>query len=434
MTKKCILSNAAAQVTIWVLTVAVTYTHANAIEKNHDEAKVPSYTLPDPLVMANGTPVTSAEQWQTMRRRELVKLFQQHVYGAMPRPLKIAAVDVYEHDATALDGKGVRSQLTLYFRGDRTGPSMNVLIYAPSSNNVERPIPAFVVYNFEGNHTIAHDPRIRLTKIYGQSPDNRGKAVQAKESTRGASVSRWPVEQIVARGYALVTVYYGDVDPDFDDGFKNGVHALFPEYQQRGDNWTSIGAWAWGMSRVLDYLETYDQIDADRVVVMGHSRLGKTALWAGASDERFAMVISNDSGCGGAALARRRFGETVARINSSFPHWFCTNHKKYNDNEDALPVDQHELIALIAPRPVYVASAEDDLWADPRGEFLACVAADPVYRLLGTDGLPTDQWPQVNHPVHGRIGYHVRSGKHEVTEFDWQQYLNFADKQLRTAR
>lgn len=417
-------------VAAWILAVIATGLQANADDANVDESKVPAYTLPDPLVMADGTPVTSAEQWQTMRRPELVALFQQHVYGAMPPPLKIAAIDVHERGAPALGGKGVRSQVTLYFRGDRTGPSMNVLIYAPASNNAERPAPAFVGCNFEGNHTVDRDPRIRLTTIHGNSRDDRGKSWLAKESKRGAETSRWPVEQIVARGYALVTVCYGDVDPDFDDGFKNGVHALFPEYQRRGDNWTSIGAWAWGLSRVLDYLETYDQIDAHRVAVIGHSRLGKTALWTGASDERFAMVISNDSGCGGAALARRRFGETVKRINSAFPHWFCTNHKQYGDNEEALPVDQHELIALIAPRPVYVASAEEDRWADPRGEFLACVAADPVYRLLGTEGLPTDQWPEVNHSVQGRIGYHIRNGKHEVTAFDWQQYLDFADKHL----
>ncbi len=401
---------------------------AACAQVNYDEAKVPQYTLPDPLVMADGSKVTDAQTWQQRRRPELLALFKKHVYGAMPPAKKIALAQTVAFDKDWLDGKGTRKEVTLYFNADRTGPKINVLIFTPKQKADSKPFPAFLGYNFKGNHTIHHDENIRKSSIW---PRGRGsKPAVPDDQTRGGSASRWPVEKIIARGYSLITVYYGDVDPDFHDGFHNGVHSLYPEYQKRDDNWTSIGGWAWGLSRVLDYLETDDLIDARRVAVFGHSRLGKTSLWTGATDERFAMVISNNSGCGGAALARRAFGETVARINKVFPHWFCANHKKYGGNEATLPVDQHELISLIAPRPVYVASAWDDRWADPRGEFLSCVGADPVYRLLGTKGLPTKEWPTVNTPVHGRIGYHVRTGKHDVTDFDWTQYLDFADKNM----
>jgi hypothetical protein len=401
-----------------------------AEEANYDESKMPAYTLPDPLVLASGQKVTTPEQWRDARRPELLRLFEEQVYGRAPgRPADLW-FKVWDEDRMALGGKAIRKQVTIYFSKDAQGPRMDLLMYLPAP--ATKPVPVFLGLNFVGNHGTTEDPAVRITESWMRDDEKWGiQDHRATEASRGRDRDSWPVADILARGYGAATIYYGDIDPDFDDQFQNGVHALYNQPGQPARDaasWGSIATWAWGLSRALDYLETDADIDSRHVAVVGHSRLGKTAMWAGATDERFALVVSNNSGCGGAALNRRVFGETVKRINTSFPHWFCDNFTQYNDREGDCPVDQHELVALAAPRPILVCSAEEDRWADPKGEFLAAHHATPVYRLLGLTGLEQSEMPPLNQLAGDRVGYFIRPGEHAMTPVDWKAYMDFADR------
>lgn len=400
-----------------------------------NDAGVSTFLLPDPLVAEDGTRIDDAAGWPR-RRAELLELFSREVYGraAVSRPATMH-FEIRTIDRRALGGRAVRKEVTIWFGRERVDPRLNLLIYLPNDAGARGRRPVFLGLNFFGNHTVHADPGVALPTSW---VPRHGRGVvngRATEAGRGADAAMWQVERILARGYAVVTAYAGDLCPDRRDGLKAGVAGWLAndrgERRRRDEAWGAIGVWAWGLSRALDYLETDEEIDASRVVVHGHSRLGKAALWAGAQDERFAMVIANNSGCGGAALSKRRHGETVARINAAFPHWFAKAFRRYNDREAALPIDQHELLALIAPRPLYVASAEADDWADPRGEFLAVQAAEPVYRLFQRGSPEFSAMPPVNEPAGEWLRYHIRTGKHDLTAYDWSRYLEFADRRLR---
>src|SRR5688572_21979374 len=409
---------------------------ADRIPPNYDESKVSAYTLPDPLLLNDGTPVRDAATWRSKRRPELLEVFSREVYGRTPAGrLDKMHWAVTSVDRGALGGKAVRKEITVWFTQRKDGPKMHLLLYHPAGSAGTR-WPAFVGLNYYGNQFVNPDPGITLSTAWMRTnPEYKIVNNRATEGTRGAHASRWNVETVIARGYATASIYYGDLCEDRVEGLSKDVAALFNTGgvdARKPDAWGAIGIWAWGLSRALDYLESDPEIDGKRVAVHGHSRLGKAALWAGAQDERFAYVISNNSGCGGAALSMRIYGETVGRINEAFPHWFSRQFRTYNAREASLPVDQHELIALIAPRAIHVASAQDDTWADPRGEFLAAKHAEPVYALFNKKGLGVTDMPPVNQPVLGdSVAYHMRTGKHDITAYDWARYLDFADRVMK---
>lgn len=313
------------------------------------------------------------------------------MYGRAPEPAPIQDFKLLSEDS-----KKREYEITL---ATPKGPfRFRLLLFLPA--NLAKPVPAFLLLNHRG--TI--DSQVNLPFF--------------------------PVDAITSRGYAAAGITLAEFAPDNKDRYRDGIIGLYDgPVEQRSDAWRTTAAWAWGGQRALDALLRVKEVDGTRIAVIGHSRSGKAALWCGAQDERFALTISNNSGETGAALARRKHGETIVKINTSFPYWFATNYKEFNDREDTLPVDQHELLALLAPRLAYVASASEDDWADPLGEFLSCVHASPVYRLLGTKGLLQTQSPGIEEPLYnGDIGYHIRRGKHGLERYDWDRYMDFTDR------
>ena len=402
-------------------------------QTNYDEANVPAYTLPNPLMSESGKPIQRVGKWEKQRRPEILSLFEQYVYG------KTLGGDAVAHEVIAVDkqalgGLATRKEVAIYLTADKSRP-IHVLIYLP--NNRAGAAPVFMGLNYAGNQAVSVDPGTRITTRWTRYAKQPGfPEGYADEQSRGAFASRWPIELILSRGYGVVTAYYGDLQldrPDID-AMDDSFHTWFAQQtgiQRDSSSWGAIGIWAWALSKMMDYVESDGDVDSKRVAVVGHSRLGKTALWAAAQDQRFAMAISNNSGEGGAAIARREYGERIQNLNQSFPHWFNDNFKQFNGRENQLPVDFHELLSLIAPRPLYVASASEDRWADPKGEYLSLFHAGPVYGLYKQQMLHHAEPPAVGEVrVVGRLGYHIRPGKHDINSYDWERYLDFADKNL----
>jgi hypothetical protein len=383
--------------------------------KNHDfdvvrvEAGVPAYQLPPVLVSAEGQPITTPEQWFSVRRPQILALFANLVYGVVPAPESPVRTtfEVLGTDRAFMAGRATRKDVRIRFENDRGTAELRILVFSP--NGAGRPAPAFLLHSFAGTRDNGHDA----------SPDRPG-------FLRNGI----PLSEFLQRGFGFVVVPQGDLVLHNEVEFLSGIHPLFYRTGQsfpKANEWGVIAAVAWGASRAMDYLETDRDLDARRIAILGHSKMGKAALWTAAQDERFAIAVSAQSGCGGAALWRRNFGETLEKLVTRFPYWLCRNAGKFVRNEDDLPVDQHMLLACIAPRPVYVASGADDLWADPRGEYLAAYHASPVYRLLGRRGLTSESPPPTGEAVlDSDVGYHNRTGGHSVELFDWLKFIEFA--------
>ena len=371
---------------------------------NYYEDKVPSYTLPDVLTSAKGEKITSAELWNSVRRPELMELFRENIFGRVPATKFKESFRVISTDRVALEGMATQKQIEILIESGEKSLSFGLTLFTP--NNVKQPAAVFLL--IDPWFAEINNPHWKQNNEY------------------------FPVKEAIKRGYGMAVFNAAQLDPDTFDNFKNGIHAVLDQDPRPADAWGTLAAWAWGSSRCVDYLVTDKDVASGKIAIVGHSRAGKTALWAGAEDTRFAMVVSNESGAGGAALARRRFGETVARLNTSFPHWYCSNYNKYSNKEDELPVDMHMLLALTAPRALYVDCADEDLWGDPKGSYLSLYNALPVFKLLGRNSDLPIKMPELNRQViSGRVGFHIRDGAHNLLLKDWNWIMDFADASFR---
>jgi len=411
-----------------VLSASFLFAQQTEIVINYDESKVPDFIPPDPLTFINGKKVTTVQQWENQRRPELLEIFASQMYGRTPKDKIKVTYETLSENPNFMDGKATCKQVKFIFTNGKKNIEALLLLILP--NWPKDKLPVFVAYNYNGNHTTTSDPTILFPSFFSLPATPEHLRWSESNRERGSQSSRWSYDKMIERGYGVATMFYQDIYPDKPGYAGNSIISLFADYnpaQKNPGQWQALGAWAWGMSRIVDYLETQKRVDMKKIISMGHSRHGKATLWAGAQDKRFSMVISNNSGCGGAAMSKRVFGENIARITSSFPHWFCPAFDRYANNEAILPFDQHELISLMAPRPVYICSAFEDTWADPKGEFLAGYFAGPVYELYGMKGLDNDVHPPLHQPVMNAVGYHIRAGVHDVTEYDWMCWMDFAD-------
>jgi hypothetical protein len=399
------------------------------IPVNYTESRVGEYKLPDALTLLNGEPVRDAKTWREKRRPEIVRLYEENQFGRSPagRPEGMS-FEVFDTGTPAFDGKAIRKQVTIYFSKDKSGPKADVLIYLPPTTN--HAVPLLLCAGFTANSLTVEDPGVKEGTIWNAQKKEKMPAAG------GRRFGRLNVLPTLEKGFGIATVYYGDIDPDFSGGLTNGVRRLYlkpGQTEPAPDEWGTIAAWGWGLSRVLDYFETDPAIDAKRVAIMGVSRLGKTVLWAGARDTRFALVIASCSGEGGAALSRRNYGETIAHLTAPtrYPYQFCANYQKWSNHVDQFPVDANLLLALVAPRPVLLQTGDTDHWSDPKGEFLAAVAAEPVFKLLGQRGLETDKMPEAGQFIGNTLAYYMHSGGHGTIPSDWEQFLKFMEMHLK---